>query len=393
MPWSEVSVVDQRRRFIEDVRLGVFTFRELCERYDVSRPTGYLWVARFEQEGRAGLADRSHRAHSCPHATPAHVWQAVRRARHEHPTWGPKKLLWLVAKRLDDELPAPSTVAGWLKRNGLVAARRRRPQRPHPGQPHGQASAPNGLWTIDFKGHFRTRDGRYCYPLTVVDAYSRYVLACQGLLRPTRRLTTVVLERLFREYGLPERLRSDNGAPFASMALARLSKLSAWWIRLGITPELIEPGHPEQNPRHERMHRTLKDDTTRPPAATCRAQQVRFHRWRQAYNEERPHESLHQQPPATLYRPSPRPYPARPAGPEYPGHFEVRRVSRNGGIRWASHRVPVSHSMLEEYIGFEPIDDGLWDVYYYHCRLGRFDERLGRIIDDRGRAFRHTPRV
>ena len=265
MPWSEVSVVDQRRRFIEDVRLGVFTLRELCARYDVSRPTGYLWVARFEQEGRAGLSDRSHRPHGCPHATPAHVWQAVRRARHEHPSWGPKKLLWLVAKRLDDELPAPSTVAGWLKRNGLVAARRRRPQRPHPGQPHGQASAPNGLWTIDFKGHFRTRDGRYCYPLTVVDAYSRYVLACQGLLHPTRRLTTVVLERLFREYGLPERLRSDNGAPFASMALARLSKLSAWWIRLGITPELIEPGHPEQNPRHERMHRTLKDDTTRPP--------------------------------------------------------------------------------------------------------------------------------
>ena len=393
MPWSEVSVVDQRRRFIEDVRLGVFSFRELCARYDVSRPTGYRWVERCEAEGLAGLRDRSHRPHRCPHATPAPVWEAVRRGRHAHPTWGPKKLLWLVGKRLEDALPAPSTVAGWLKRNGLIAGRRRRPQRPHPGKPPGQASAPNGLWTIDFKGHFRTRDGRYCYPLTVVDASSRYLLACQGLLHPTRRLTTVTLERLFREYGLPERMRSDNGAPFASLALARLSQLSAWWIRLGITPELIEPGHPEQNPRHERMHRTLKAETTRPPAATCRAQQVRFRRWRQEYNEQRPHEALDQQPPATRYQASPRPYPARVAGPEYPGHFEVRRVSRNGGIRWARHRVPVSHSMLEEDIGFEPIDDGLWDVYYYHCRLGRFDERRGRIIDDRGRAFRHTPRV
>jgi transposase InsO family protein len=386
-------VVDQRRRFIEDVRLDVFSLCELCRRYGISRPTAYLWMERFEQEGLAGLTDRSHRVHSCPHATPAPVWQAVRQARHEHPTWGPKKLLWLVAKRLDEELPAPSTVAGWLKRNGLVARRRHRPQRPHPGKPLGQATTPNGLWTIDFKGHFRTRDGRYCYPLTVVDAYSRYVLACHALLHPTRALTMAALERLFRERGLPERIRSDNGAPFASLALARLSKLSAWWIRLGITPELIEPGHPEQNPRHERMHRTLKDETTRPPAGTCRAQQRRFNHWRQEYNEQRPHESLRQQPPASLYRSSPRPYPARPAGPEYPGHFEVRRVSRNGGIRWASHRVPVSHSMLEEYIGLEPVDDGLWDVYYYHCRLGRFNERLGRIIDDRGRAFRHTPRV
>jgi len=393
MPWSEVSMVEERRRFIADVRLDVFSLRELCERYGISRPTAYLWLERFEQEGLAGLVDRSHRPHTCPHATPAEVWQAVRQARQEHSTWGPKKLLWLVAKRLDDALPAPSTVAGWLQRNDLVAARRRRPQRPHPGKPLTHASAPNALWTIDYKGQFRTRDGRYCYPLTVVDAHSRFLLACQGLLHPTRLLTHAALERLFREYGLPERIRSDNGAPFASLALARLSQLSAWWIRLGIIPELIEPGHPEQNPRHERMHRTLKAETTRPPAATCGAQQRRFGHWRHEYNELRPHEALHQQPPATVYTRSPRPFPSRPAGPEYPGHFEIRRVSRNGGIKWGNHRVPVSHSILEEYIGFEPVDDGLWDVYYYHCRLGRLNERLGRIIDDRGRAFRHTPRV
>lgn len=392
MPWSEVAVIDQRRRFIEDMQLGAFTLRELCERYTITRPTGYLWLERFRQGGLAALADRSHRAHACPHATPPGIWQAVRRARHEHPHWGPKKLLWLVGKRLDVALPAPSTVAAWLKREQLVAPRRRRPQRPHPGKPLSHASAPNTLWTIDFKGQFRTRDGIYCYPLTVVDAYSRFLLGCDALLRPTTLLSRQALERLFRAYGLPQRIRSDNGEPFAGMALARLSRLAVWWIKLGITPELIEPGHPEQNPRHERMHRTLKADTTRPPQATCRAQQQRFRHWRVEYNERRPHEALHQPPPATRYQPSPRPFSARPAGPEYPGHFEVRRVSRNGGIRWQSVRVPVSQTLIEEYIGFEAIDDGLWDVYFYHCRLGRFNERLGRIIDDQGRAYR-TPRV
>ncbi len=264
-------------------------------------------------------------------------------------------------------------------------------QRPHPGRPLAEATAPNVIWTLDFKGHFRTQDGRYCYPLTVVDAFSRYLIGCRALVRPTGALTRPVLEHLLREYGLPARIRTDNGAPFAGMALARLSTLAVWWIKLGILPELIEPGHPEQNPRHERLHRTLKAETTRPPAATCGAQQARFTRWRQFYNEQRPHEALRQRPPASVYWPSPRPFPTRLRTPEYPGHFEVRRVSRNGGIRWHHHRVPVSHTLLEEYIGFEAIDDGLWDVYFHHCRLGRFDERQGRIIDDRGRLFRHHP--
>lgn len=218
-----------------------------------------------------------------------------------------------------------------------------------------------------------------------------YLIGCRALVRPTGALTRPALEHLLRAYGLPARIRTDNGAPFAGMALARLSTLAVWWIKLGILPELIEPGHPEQNPRHERLHRTLKAETTRPPAATCGAQQTRFTRWRQFYNEQRPHEALRQRPPASVYRQSPRPFPTRLRTPEYPGHFEVRRVSRNGGIRWHHHRVPVSHTLLEEYIGFEAIDDGLWDVYFHHCRLGRFDERQGRIIDDRGRLFRHHP--
>ncbi len=227
----------------------------------------------------------------------------------------------------------------------------------------------------------------------MVDAYSRYLLGCRALLRPTGPLPRPALERLVHEYGIPQRLRTDNGAPFARMAVARLSTLAVWWIKLGILPELIEPGHPEQNPRHERLHRTLKAETTRPPAASCRAPQARFTRWRTLYNEERPHEALAQRPPATLYRPSLRPFPSRLLTPDCPGHFDVRRVSRNGGIRWHNHRVPVSHTLLEEHIGFEAVDDGLWDVYFHHCRLGRFDDRRGRIIDDRGRLFRHHPQA
>lgn len=392
MPWSEVTVVHQRTRFVADIERGVFSMTELCRRYGISRPTGYLWRERYLEEGPRGLHDRSHRPRSCPHATPAVVWERIREARQRHPRWGPKKLLWLVAKRHAGPLPAPSTVAAWLKREGLVAPRRRSVTRPHPGRPLAIATAPNAIWTIDFKGQFRTQDGRYCYPLTIVDAYSRYLLGCHALLHPTRRLTRPVLERLFHAYGLPVRIRSDNGPPFASTALARLSQLAVWWIKLGIVPELIEPGHPEQNPRHERLHRTLKAETTRPPAASCRAQHGRFTRWRRHYNEERPHEALRQCPPATVYQASPRAYPPRLPRAEYPGHFEVRRVSRNGGIRWHAHRVPVSHTLMEEYIGFEAIDDGLWDVYFFQCRLGRFDERLKRIIDDRGRLFRHLPR-
>jgi transposase InsO family protein len=389
MPWSEVTVVHQRTRFVADIERGVFSMRELCRRYGISRPTGYLWWERYLEEGPQGLHDRSHRPRSCPHATPAAVWERIREARQRHPSWGPKKLLWLVAKRYDEALPAPSTVAAWLKREGFVKPRRRRMKRPHPGRPLAQATTPNAIWTIDFKGQFRTQDGRYCYPLTVVDGYSRYLLGCQALRHPTRRLTRPVLERLFRAYGLPQRIRSDNGPPFASTALARLSQLAVWWIKLGIVPELIEPGHPEQNPRHERLHRTLKAETTRPPAFSCRSQQARFTRWQRHYNAERPHEALRQRPPATIYQPSPRTLPARLAPPEYPGHFEVRLVSRNGGIRWQKHRVPVSHTLMEEYIGFEAIDDGLWDVYFYQCRLGRFDERVMRIVDDQGRLFRH----
>ncbi|MGH7518671.1 MAG: DDE-type integrase/transposase/recombinase [Gemmatimonadales bacterium] len=379
----------QRLLFIRDFELGAFSFTALCAHYGVSRETGYAVLARYRREGRAGLEAHSRRPQHSPRQTPSAVIDQLAEARRRHPTWGPKKLLWLARQRSPDvPWPAPSTVGVWLTRRGLIRGRRRRRPLTHPGRPRTVAGAPNALWTVDFKGHFRTRDGHYCYPLTVADDYSRYLLGCQALLQPTRALVRPVLTHLFQAHGLPERIRTDNGAPFASGALARLSHLSVWLLRCGIHPELIEPGHPEQNPRHERMHRTLKAATTRPPAADQRAQQRCFNTFRQEFNAARPHESLDMQPPATRYRPSPRPYrgPVEPL--EYPGHFELRKVSRNG-IRWQKAWVNVSHVLAEETVGLEAVADGLWDAYYRSLKLGRFSERTGRIEDDRGRLTRH----
>ena len=247
---------------------------------------------------------------------------------------------------------------------------------------------PNAVWTADFKGQFRTGNGVYCYPLTVQDGATRFLLGCRGLLEPTIEASWPVFQRLFQRYGLPERLRTDNGAPFASNALGRLSTLSVWWVQLGIRPELIEPAHPEQNGRHERMHKTLKADTARPPQADLAAQQRRFDWFRQRYNTERPHEALTDETPGSCYEPSPRPYRATLSPLEYPGHFERRLVSRNGGIRWAHRWVNVSHLLAQQDVGFEEIDDGLWNVYFGPVWLGRFHEAVGHIVDTLSRSAR-----
>jgi transposase InsO family protein len=255
-------------------------------------------------------------------------------ARERHPTWGPRKILEYLARRHPHTTwPAPSTVGTLFHRHGLVRVRRRHTRPGHPGRPTTPMSAPNAVWTADFKGHFALRAGPRCHPLTIVDGFSRYLLACQALAHPNTTESKPVFQRLLQEYGLPAVIRSDNGAPFATTALHRLSQLSVWWMKLGIRPELIEPASPQQNGRHERMHRTLKAEATRPPAASLRAQQRRFNAFRTEFNTERPHEALGGAPPASVYAPSTRPCPARIAPPEYPAHFTTRYVSTNGGIR------------------------------------------------------------
>ena len=390
MPWRAASPMDQRTQFIADFLRDVLSVTELCAMYGVSRKTGYKWIDRYLRHGPAGLEERSRRPRRAPNQTPDEIVAAILDARRRHPTWGGKKLLALLHKRQPRWLlPGRSTACDILKRHGLVPIKRYRRRIGHPGKPTSAILAPNDVWSADYKGQFRTGDGRYCYPLTVADGFSRYLLGCQALASTAGAGAKPIFTRLFQEYGLPKRIRSDNGVPFATNTLARLSTLSAWWVRLGILPELIEPGRPAQNGRHERMHRTLKAETTRPAAGSLAAQQRKFNVFREEFNHERPHEALDQETPASCYTPSPRPMPDRLLPLEYPDRFEVRYVSANGGIRWNSRWVNVSIVCVGEYVGLEEIDDGIWNVYFGPLKLGRLHERRMRIEDEYGRLSRH----
>jgi transposase InsO family protein len=373
--------MDERVQFVADFLTGGYTMSELCRRYNVSRPTGYTLVERYRQGGAAGLLPQSRRPHTSPSATPLSEVHAIVACRRRHPDWGPVKVLdHLRLHAPDRPWPAPSTAGAILKRQGLVTAARRRRTIPAAMRPTTPMAAPNDVWTIDFKGQFRTRDGAWCYPLTVMDGASRYLLTCVGLAGTRTTPTRRVLEQLFREYGLPRRIRSDNGVPFAGPStLARLSVLSVSWIRLGIVPELIQPGCPAQNGRHERMHRTLKAGTARPPAATRGAQQRRFAAFRMEYNDVRPHAALGGLPPAMRYVPSPRAYPEQLPALEYAAHLERRRVSATGSIKWRDRAIWVSEVLAGEQIGCEEIADAEWAVYFGPVRIGTLDERLGRI--------------
>jgi len=389
MPWSETSPMDQKRLFIKDYMRGQFAMTELCVRYGISRKTGYKWIGRFDESGAAGLVDQSRRPRRSPAATPRELVGPILELRRRHPTWGAKKLLSVLESRHPRVAwPARSTVCDILKREGLVTHRRRRRYPGHGGKPTTPMDAPNEIWCADFKGEFRTRDGIYCYPLTITDGFSRYLLTCQGLGSTAHEGVKPVFARTFGEFGLPRIIRTDNGVPFATTALLRLSRLSAWWIRLGIYPELIQPGHPEQNGRHERMHRTLKAETTRPAAGSRTAQQRRFNSFRDEYNDVRPHEALGQCAPASFYEPSTREFPSRLPEIVYPDHFELRYVTRDGAIRFQKRLVWVSKVLHGQYLGLEEIADGVWDAYFGAVRLGHFDERHYRIEDARGRRYR-----
>lgn len=391
MPWRKTAPMDQRTQFIADHLRETQTITELCDRYGVSRKTGYKWIDRYLRLGPAGLEEHSRRPHRAPNQTADEIVAAILEARQRHPVWGGKKLRALLQRRHPRwTLPGRSTVCDILRRHGLVPTRRSRRRLGHPGKPTTIMGAPNAVWCADYKGQFKTGDGRYCYPLTVTDGFSRYLLGCQGLGSTAGPEAQPVFTRLFKEYGLPLRIRTDNGVPFATTTLARLSKLSAWWVRLGILPEFIEPGRPDQNGRHERMHRTLKAATTRPAAGSLGAQQRRFNAFREEFNHVRPHEALAQQTPATCYHPSPRPMPDRLPPLEYPDRFEVRYVSANGGIRWNHRWVNVSTVCVGEYVGLEEIDDGIWNVYFGPLRLGRLLERHMRIEDAYGRLKRRN---
>lgn len=386
MPWARTDSMSERLKFIATYLEYEVCFSELCHDFGISRKTGYKWLRRYEVGGASALNERSRAPREHPNAVDEEVVEAIVALRRKHPRWGPRKLKVVLARNwAKAELPATSTIGDILKRHGLVHPRRRiRRSSPFPDQLR-QYAAPNAVWCADFKGHFPI-GGERCHPLTISDGFSRYLLSCRALRRPLHRYVKDVFEAAFREYGLPKAIRTDNGPPFSTLALAGLSRLAVWWIRLGILPERIMPGRPDQNGRHERMHSTLKADTAKPPRSSFSGQQRAFDRFRLEYNQERPHEALDQQVPAALYRPSLRSYPTYLPQPEYPSRFETRLVYPNGVFSFFSMtQWYTSICLAGERVGLEPCDDGCWRVHYGFVPLGVLD--LKRAMERRNRQF------
>jgi len=380
MPWKVSGVVEKRRQFVEQWLSEEWTMTELCARHGISRQAGYNTLARYQQAGWEGVEERSRAPRLHPNQTAAEIERQIVELRHEHMRWGPRKLKAVLERQRPDRTwPAVSTMGELLRREGLVIARKKRRRTDPYTAPFAAADAPNRVWCADFKGWARTQDGARIDPLTLSDACSRYLLRCQAVEKTDTERAQAIFEAAFREYGLPEAIRTDNGAPFASRAIAGLSRLAVWWMKLGIVPERIQPAHPEQNGRHERMHLTLQQETMSPMAANRRAQQRRFEQFRREFNEQRPHQALDMRTPASCYAPSPRPYPARISEPAYGSSMIVRRVSSGGQFMWKTHDVFVSETLRGERIALQPIDDRWYTIYFAEFALGHFDSRTRMV--------------
>jgi transposase InsO family protein len=397
MPWNSTNATKERVKFaLEwearlDAGEGRVNVSELCREFGISRETAYVWLRRYRAAGRKveALEERSHRPHHIPHQIPEEVQDVVVAARKYRPTWGPLKLrAYLADCHPGLHVPSVSAIAAILQRNGLTSLRRRKRIRlvVPATRPFATATGPNAVWCIDFKGWFKTLDGRRCYPLTLLDAYSRYLLRCEALVDPDTRSVEPILDSAFQEYGTPDSIRSDNGPPFASTGAGGLTKLNVWWHRLGIRHDRIEPGKPQQNGRLERFHRTLAE-LVREPEQDVRAQQRAFDRFRHEYNDQRPHEALGLKPPARAYTPSPNRYPRKLQDfDEYDAHA-VLQVDRAGFVRWQKRRVLVSSALAHEYVSVDA-DDDRWEVRWGSIVLGWIDDRRldrGLIVPARRR--------
>jgi len=386
MPWKVSDTLDERMRFILAHESGLYSMTELCRQHGISRQNGYKWLARYAAEGLEGLRDRSRAPLTSPQRMQPPIEALLLQTRRERHHWGPRKILAHLALKhpeLADVLPAASTVGDLFRRHHLVASRRRRIHAGQPPAPPLRAEAPNQVWTADFKGEFRLGSGVYCYPFTLADGFSRYLLTCQGQRSTALQGVQAALTLAFRTYGLPEAIRTDNGTPFVGHGLTGLGTLGVWWIKLGIQHQRIAPGRPDQNGRHERMHRTMKAETTRPPEENFRRQQARFDRFRADFNHVRPHEALGQRPPATLYTCSLRPFPERLPEPNYPGYSELRKLSHTGHFKFRGRTYFLARPLRGERIGIVEIDDDVWSVRYYNYELAR-------LSPDRGNYFIHV---
>ncbi len=373
-PGRRLSPCSNDPIFAQDLDRGQWSMTELCLRYGIRRNTGSKWFARDRQSGPRGRHDHSRAPRSCPHETPAAVVELILE-EHTRLGWGARKLLKRLRTRDPQPVwPARSTIFGLLARSGRVQHRPRRRQWNHPGAAPLNTTAPHQMWTIDFKGQFRPRNGIYCYPLTIIDHFSRYLLCCHGLREVGGAGVKPHLRHLFRTCGLPDAIRSDTGAPFASTGIHGLNRLHVWWLQLGITHQRITPGSPPEHGAHERLHHTLTARATRPAAANLNTPPRVFHAFQRTSNELRPHEALDDETPASRWAPSPRGYPERLAPPESPGHFEVRLVSTAGTFHLHAGQHFLSPALNGDYIGLEEVQDGLWNPLSYDTLLGRFNE-------------------
>lgn len=380
MPWKELCALDLRTEMLERWLTGEYGATELAENYGVSRKTVYKWIRRYQDNGMVGLEGLSREPYHHPNETPQETIEVILERKRHRMRWGPRKVIASLRNEHPDiRWPADSTVHAILKRHSLVKPRQYRRHTPAYAKPFLGCDRPNRVWSADYKGHFRTGDGKLCYPLTISDNYSRYLLGCYGLTRPTLEDTRRYIELLFRANGLPDAIRTDNGPPFASFGAGGLSRLAVWFIKLGIRPERIRAGCPQQNGRHERMHRTLKEATANPPRTNLKQQQKAFNRFIPEYNKERPHEALGQRPPASVYQPSARVYPDKLPEVEYDANEVVRYVHSKGYIKWNGEHIFLSETLIGEYVALKQIDNYLWQVYFSFHPLGILNEKKGQL--------------
>ena len=380
MPWKRESVMDQRVKLISDWLSGNYSKSQLSRLHGISRPTVDKWLSRYADRGSDGLKELSRKPYHCPHQTSDEIISRLLEKKSEHLDRGPKQLIQRL-RNAEPEIvwPAASTAGLWLKKAGLVSPRKRAHPRPHSSAKLREANEPNQTWCADFKGQFRTKDDRWCYPLTITDHASRYLLLCRGLLGTHGEPTRQGFEWAFREYGMPDVIRTDNGSPFASTGLARLSSLSVWFIRLGIYPETIKPGRPDQNGRHERMHRTLKAAVLKPAADNLLRQQLLFEEFVHDFNHYRPHTALGMKVPADAYCSSARIYPGYVPAAGYGEDVDVRRVRSNGEIKWKGSHIFLGEALIGEQVALREVADDVWDLYLCSYPLGRLERGAKRV--------------
>lgn len=392
MAWKDTTIMEQKIEFINEWRSGQYSIIDLCKQFEISRPTAYKWIKRFQDSGLPGLAEKARCPCNHPNKTPAAIEEQIVFYRKRHPRWGGEKIWKLLQKDFhEEEIPTISTVDRIIKRNGLIIPRKRL-RRIKPVYPIFDPQKCNEVWSADFKGKFRLGNGKYCHPLTIADSFSRYVFAAKGLYGEKFQQTRLEFRRVFREFGMPLQIHTDNGSPFgAAQALQRLTRLAVWFIELGIEPIYSDPASPQQNGRHERMHRDLKGEATRPAGCNLRVQQRKLNKFVYEYNYIRPHNAINLQTPGSIHEYSPREFKEKIDEWAYPSCCEVRRVTKNGALRWKSTKwVMVATSLIDKHVGLEELGEGIWRIFFRQKMLGYFDEKELRIMDELGRLKRNN---